>query len=107
MADIPHPFSEIAGFEWDNWNLDKNWLKHGVTRYESEQIFFNQPLLVSNDEKHSQDEARFNALGKTDTERLLSVAFTVRSQLIRIISARGMNGKEKRVYEDAKEDSEI
>ena len=42
---------------------------------------------------------RFYALGRTDSNRLLFVAFTVRRKLIRVISAREMTGRERRVYE--------
>ena len=98
MTDIHDLLPECAGFEWDKGNSGKNWLKHRVTPFECEQIFFNQPLLVADDERHSQSEARFYALGKTDADRPLFVAFTVHRKLIRIISARDMSGKEKGAY---------
>ena len=65
------------------------------------QIFFNEPLLVVEDIRHSEREARFQALGRTDAGRLLHVTFTVRRHgtLIRVISARPMHWKEKRRYE--------
>ena len=87
-----------TGFEWDEGNLAKNWEKHGVTAPESEQIFFNRPLIAGSDETHSQKEARFYALGQTDTGRPLFVVFTIRNNLIRAISARDMSRKERRVY---------
>lgn len=65
---------------------------------ECEQVFFNQPLVVAEDVKHSLDELRFYALGRTDTDRRLYVVFTLRGTLIRIISARDMNRKERVVY---------
>ncbi|MGO8818094.1 MAG: BrnT family toxin [Terriglobia bacterium] len=51
------------------------------------------------DSKHSQREARHYALGRTDENRLLFVAFTVRRTLIRVISAREMTRRERRFYE--------
>lgn len=90
---------QCAGFEWDEANIKKNWLKHEVTPSECEQIFFNQPLVVANDIEHSQKENRYYALGQTDTKRLLFVVFTIRRNLIRVISVRDMNRKERRVYE--------
>ena len=36
---------------------------------EAEPVFFNQPLLVTDDTKHSQGEYRFHALGKTNEDR--------------------------------------
>lgn len=88
----------FTGFEWDNGNLLKNWEEHRVSASECEQVFFNKPLLTGSDEKHSQKEVRFYALGQTDTGRLLFVVFTVRGNLIRVISARDMNKKERKVY---------
>lgn len=87
------------GFEWDEGNLLKNWEKHGFSAPECEQIFFNQPLITESDEKHSQQEARFYVLGQTDAGRLLFIVFAVRNNLIRVISARHMNRKERRVYD--------
>ncbi|MEJ2727454.1 MAG: BrnT family toxin [Deltaproteobacteria bacterium] len=54
------------------------------------------PLIILDDPKHSFSEKRWAAFGKTEANRLLSVIFTKRDKLIRIISARDMNrGKEK------------
>jgi len=91
----------ITGFDWDEGNARKSIEKHDISQPESEQIFFNQPLLVVNDEKHSQAESRYHALGVTDGKRLLHVTFTLRlkSTLIRVISARKMHRKERTVYE--------
>lgn len=88
------------GFEWDKWDLDKNWSKHNVSHLEREQVFFNYPLLLYNDIKHSEKEARLYVLGKTDSNRLLFVVFTISNDLIRVISARDMNKKERIIYEN-------
>ena len=96
-------WEECVGFEWDEGNAGKNWEKHGVADFECEELFFNQPLIVRADPKHSMQEPRFYALGRTDQKRLLFVAFTVRRALIGIISAREMTRKERttnEVYED-------
>ena len=90
---------ECIGFEWDQYNVEKNWERHNVTPLECEQIFFNQPLIIADDAKHSQTELRFYALGKTNLNRHLFVVFTIRKGKIRIISARDMNKKEIRSYE--------
>jgi hypothetical protein len=93
-------FSEIVGFDWDSGNIDKNWGKHRVAFWESEEIFFNRPLLLQSDDKHSgKDEVRYYALGKTNKNRLLFEAFTIRKNKIRIISARTMSKKEKIIYQ--------
>jgi len=87
------------GFEWDEGNLLKNWEKHRVSASECEQVFFNRPLVAGLDEKHSQRESRYYALGNTDAKRKLFIVFTLRKKLIRIISARDMNKKERKVFE--------
>jgi hypothetical protein len=92
----------ISGFDWDDGNARKN-EKHGVSAAEAEQVFFNQPLLWLIDEKHSQIEPCFHALGRTDAGRALHITFTLRQagKAIRVISARDMHRKEKAVYEQA------
>jgi uncharacterized protein len=92
----------VEGFDWDDGNRRKNDEKHGVSQGEAEQAFFSAPLLVVEDVKHSQNEARFQALGKTEAGRLLHVTFTTRAQgtKIRIISARDMHRKERIIYEE-------
>ncbi len=90
---------DCTGFLWDNGNRNKNFLKHHVSNGECEEIFFNQPLLIINDNKHSQNEIRYSAFGKTDSCRLLTIIYTVRGELIRVISARDMSRKERKYYE--------
>lgn len=90
--------SNCVGFDWDEGNTEKNWVLHQVTRNESEQVFFNEPLIIAKDTKHSEYEKRWYVLGRTDTERLLFIVFTIRKDFIRIISARDMNKKEREVY---------
>lgn len=99
MDDIKK-LSDCTGFQWDKSNIEKNWLKHKVSPIECEQIFFNEPLLVVEDLKHSRRERRYYALGRTDSGRLLFVAFTIRKNLIRVISARTMSRKERKKYEE-------
>ena len=93
---------KITGFDWDSGNARKN-EKHGVSTAESEQVFFNAPLLMLADAKHSALEPRFHALGKTQEGRLLHIAFTLRDagEKIRVISARDMHRKEREFYEQA------
>ena len=87
------------GFEWDEGNTLKNKIKHDLDWWLIEEVFFNEPLLVVTDAKHSGNECRCYALGKTDEGRLLFVAFTLRENRIRIISARPMSRKERTIYE--------
>ena len=96
-------FHRIVGFQWDAGNAYKSEKKHGVTQGEAEEIFFNQPLLISGDEKHGDDEQRYLALGVTSVGMLLSIVFTLRQNqtLIRVVSARSMSKKERVFYEKA------
>ena len=96
-------FDLIVGFEWDAGNLRKNEAKHSVTQVEIEEVFFNSPLLISADDKHSESERRYLALGKTNLGRELAVIFTLRQDatLIRVISARDQHRKERHLYEQA------
>ncbi len=89
---------KITGFDWDFGNEQKN-AKHGVLPSEAEQVFLNEPIIILDDPKHSDIEQRYHALGQTGAERLLQVTFTVRSDKIRVISARDMHRKERLIYE--------
>jgi uncharacterized DUF497 family protein len=93
--------ADIDGFDWDEGNRDKNGLKHAVSAGECEELFFNLPLVVAADLKHSETEERLLALGKPNDDRLLFVSFTIREQKIRVISARDMSRKEREAYEKA------
>lgn len=96
-------WKQITGFDWDAGNERKSEEKHAVSRFETEQVFFNQPLLVLADQKHSKRELRYHALGVSNDARLLHITFTLRSDntLIRVISARDMHRKERNIYEQA------
>ena len=90
--------NNCTGFDWDEGNSEKNWILHQVKRNECEQVFFNEPMVVVNDEKHSQLEKRWYLMGVTDSMRLLFIVFTMRENLIRVISAKDMNKKERKIY---------
>jgi len=97
--------AQISGFDWDEGNSRKSSQKQNVIQSETEQLFFNQPLLLLADIAHSQKEARYHALGRTDDGRQLHVTFTLRAKgtLIRVISARDMNRKERNIYEQSQD----
>ena len=90
---------EFKGFDWNEGNADNNWESHRVSPREAEQVFFNRPLIVADDVKHSGTERRCFVLGQTDDNRPLFVAFTLRGDLIRVISARDMSRRERKVYQ--------
>lgn len=91
---------ECIGFDWDEGNRDKNWISHQVTSAESEEIFFNQPLFIAGSTQLHESEDRYYALGQTNTERLLFIVFTIREKHIRVISARDMSRRERKIYKE-------
>ncbi len=94
-------WERISGFDWDAGNARKSVEKHDVSQAEAEQVFFNEPLLMVLDARHSAEERRIHALGRTDDGRLLHITFTLRHDetKIRVISARDMSRKERSYYE--------
>jgi len=72
-----------------------------ISQTEAEQVFVNRPVVVIGDVAHSGTEARYFSFGRTDGGRLLTVVFTVRGQLLRVISARPMSRSERRGYAKA------
>ena len=90
---------QFTGFQWDEGNINKNLYKHNVENWECEQVFFNEPLIILDDPKHSNSEKRWAAFGKTDAGKLLTLISTKRDSLIRVISARTMKRKERKFYE--------
>jgi uncharacterized DUF497 family protein len=89
---------DFEGFDWTGGNAEKNWRRHGVAPLEAEQVFFNTPLLWGDDQGHSGTERRLYALGQGDDGRELFVAFTMRGRRLRVVSARDLSRKERRVY---------
>jgi uncharacterized DUF497 family protein len=87
------------GFEWDVGNQSKNDDKHSVSMLECEQVFLNNPLLLYEDLTHSIQEDRYFVLGRTNHDRRIFLVFTLRKNLIRVISARDMSKKERAIYE--------
>jgi hypothetical protein len=96
MIDLSH----VLGFDLDDGNDRKSVDKHGVSPAEAEQTFIDRRLVIVTDVKHSDAEARYQALGMTTEGRLLHVTFTLRQSQtkIRVISARDANRKERLLY---------
>jgi uncharacterized DUF497 family protein len=92
--------ARVEGFDWDAGSSRKSAERHGVSQAEAEEVFFGEPLLVSADQRHSADEPRYHALGRSGDGRYLQVTFTLRAEgrLIRVISARDMHRRERTRY---------
>ena len=94
--------SRIAGFDWDDGNAGKSAEKHKVSQREAEEILLDPRLLVFVDEKHSGEESRYRAYGRTTAGRLLQASFTMRlnATQVRVISVRPMSRRERNRYEE-------
>ncbi len=95
---------KCEGFDWDEGNSEKNWIRHRVSKNECEEVFFNRSIFTTKDTKHSEDEKRFYVLGQIDTQRQLLISFTIRKNKIRIISARDISKKERKVFNEKSKD---
>ena len=90
---------KLLEFQWDEGNIFKNLRKHGLTKEEIEKSFFDKNRIIFKDEQHSLKEDRAILVGKNDGNKILYVVFTMRSNKIRVVSAREINRKEKYIYE--------
>jgi len=90
--------SEIV-FDWDQWNLQKNETKHGVSKIEAESAFFDPLYKLFKDKEHStKREQRYILYGRGIENRVLMVGFTLRGSRVRIITARMASRKERKIY---------
>lgn len=91
---------EAFEFEWDKGNSEKP-KKHGLTLEETEEAFSDENKVIFGDWKHSASEPRITLLGRTKKGRLLNITYTLRDSKIRVITARPINNKEVKLYEEA------
>ena len=96
--DVYGALEASTGFNWDGGNALKVAARHEVQPGECEQVFFHEPFVASHDEKHSDTEVRWQALGRTGGDRWLFLVFAFRGTLIRVLQARDMNRKERKRY---------
>ena len=87
-------------FEWDENKAAKNLSKHQVSFDEAKTVF-DDPLYIDfYDPDHSEEEDRYLIVGQSTHGRLLIVSYTERGNSVRLISAREVTRKERRVYEE-------
>ena len=86
-----------TSFEWDSDKDAENQRKHGVSFTLAQQAFLDAKRVIARDVTHSESEQRFYCFGGID-EGILTVRFTYRNAVIRIIGA-GYWRKGKRIYE--------
>ena len=92
-------FPDVEAFQWDDANSSKNWTRHKVSQTEAEQVFLNRPVVVIDARRGA--EPRWFAFGRTDVNRLLTVVFTIRKPMVRVIPARPMSRVERKRYAQA------
>ncbi len=85
-------------FDWDQWNSQKSFLKHGITNREAESAYQDPNLIFNYDWKHSVEEDRYICIGKSEFNRVIVLAVTMRNGKVRIISSRLANKKERDIY---------
>ncbi len=88
-------------FEWDPVKAETNKSKHGVTFDEATTVFGDVLSVSARDLAHSAGENRFVTFGLSSHGHVLVVSHTDRGGVIRIISARTVTRKEKRIYEES------
>lgn len=87
-------------FDWDQWNIQKNEQKHGVSVLEAESCFFDPHHTLYRDTAHSTiREQRYILYAKGMEGRILMIGFTIRRHKVRIITARPASRKERAIYE--------
>jgi uncharacterized protein len=85
-------------FEWDTAKERANRKKHGIDFRTAAKVFLD-PYVIEFDDHGATGEVRFNAIGLVDG-RMLFVAYALRGDVVRIISARGAESHEKRKYHE-------
>lgn len=96
---VAFDLSKIERFDWDQGNLE-HIKKHNVSYKECEEGFLNIPIIMNEDETHSQVEERYRVYGQTNKRRLIFMIFTLRNNKIRVISARDQNKKERKEFRE-------
>ena len=87
-------------FEWNPKKSVANERKHNVTFQEGSTVFGDRLAMTFADPDHSKNEQRYLTFGLSKHNRLLVVSHTDRGEKTRIISARLMDRKERRIYEE-------
>ena len=87
-------------FEWDPKKSAANERKHDITFQEASTVFGDRLTMTFADIDHSKNEERYITFGLSKHNRLLVVSHTDRGDKTRIISARLMDRKERRIYEE-------
>jgi hypothetical protein len=86
-------------FDWNEAKAAANYAKHGV-KFEAAREVFKDPFAIEQlDDRENYGEERWTIVGVA-RGRLLSVAYTMRNEVVRIISARAAEPFEHREYHE-------
>jgi uncharacterized DUF497 family protein len=92
-------------FEWDQAKADSNFRKHRVS-FETATLVFDDPFVMTEQDRIENGEYRWQSTGQIAGALLLVVAHVYRddgdAEVIRIISARRAEKRERRRYEQAR-----
>ena len=86
-------------FEWDDVKAARNEANHGVTFVMARVVFQDPFALDWRDDRQVYGETRYSTVGMVEG-RLIYVAYTMRDERIRVISARGAEPHERRRYHE-------
>ena len=87
---------EFSSFEWDEGKRLKNLEKHGID-FEDAALALQEPHVRFRSDKNG--EARTLAICP-DSGKLITVVYTMRGEVCRIISARAARKNEQRIYHE-------
>jgi uncharacterized DUF497 family protein len=86
-----------TAFDWDEAKAAANLAKHGIRFVVATEVFFDPHHVIDDTSRLEDAEDRYKAIGIVDG-KLLTVVFTMRGTVCRLISARRANRKEERQY---------
>lgn len=99
MTNVVYTVQNVI-FEWDSEKASANWRKHAVSLESAVEVFFDPFLFVVDDEEYVGQELREKVIGMTQDWQVILVVYVMRSDRVRLISARVATGEERRLYEN-------
>ncbi|MGH7842744.1 MAG: BrnT family toxin [Candidatus Binataceae bacterium] len=87
-------------FEWDEHKARTNRQKHRIDFADAAAVFQDDLAVTVADDDSAED--RYVTLGMDALGRVLVVAYTVRGELIRIISPRRATSRERAQYKESR-----
>lgn len=85
-------------FEWDPEKSEQNRRKHGFSFGDVTGVFADEQRVTFADARQDYGEDRWITFGLIEG-RLFAAAYTLRGDVVRIISARKANSRERRRYD--------